>query len=249
MEIDFYDKVAEKFGSYSSGVEVIKEFPGEDPEERFKSELLQAAGLGIEALDVGCADGRFTISVAPNFKKITAIDISDGMLAAADKLKKETGIKNVDFRKIDLFYNKYFSDIFEVIYSRRGPTDYLEFERLLVRGGRYVGIKIGEQDAQGIKEVFGRGQNYGKRNEPALKRDLKELEDVRFNVLYTGEYLYTEYFKTSADLSNYLERVPIFEDYDPILDRDNLAQYIAEHKTEKGIALQRHRIVIVAEKK
>ncbi|KKT54236.1 MAG: Methyltransferase type 11 [Candidatus Woesebacteria bacterium GW2011_GWA1_44_23] len=248
MEIDFYNKVAEKFENYSTEVDMQKEFPGEDPEERFISELLQAADSRIEALDVGSRDGRFTLSVAPNFKKITAIETSDSMLETACKLQKETGITNVSFRKIDIFHNQYFSEIFGVIYSRRGPTDYLEFERLLVPGGKYIGIKVGEQDARAIKEIFGRGQNYGKWNEPVLKRDIKDLEDVWLTVSCAGEYLYTEYFKTSVDLSSYLEKVPIFEDYDPIKDRDNLARYIAEHKTEKGIALQRHRIVLVAEK-
>ncbi|KKT32177.1 MAG: hypothetical protein UW20_C0023G0010 [Candidatus Woesebacteria bacterium GW2011_GWB1_44_11] len=114
MEIDFYNKVAEKFENYSTEVDMQKEFPGEDPEERFISELLQAADSRIEALDVGSRDGRFTLSVAPNFKKITAIETSDSMLETACKLQKETGITNVSFRKIDIFHNQYFSEIFGV---------------------------------------------------------------------------------------------------------------------------------------
>ena len=249
MEIDFYDKVARKFGNYSSGVEIEKEFTNGDPEAAFKNELLRVSGPEIEALDVGCADGRFTLSVAPYFKKIWAIDISEGMLSYANKLKEQTGVSNVTFKNVDIHKNNFLLECFDLIYCRRGPTDYQTFESILVPGGYYVEIGIGEQDARDIKEVFGRGQGYEKWNKPVLEKDIIELMGLRFNIICAGEYKYMEYYKNSADLSRFLESVPIFTDYDPVADRDHLARYIATHKTEKGIALPRHRIVLVGQKK
>lgn len=41
MTVDFYDKVAGKFGKYSTGVETVDVFPNGKPEEEFKSQLIE----------------------------------------------------------------------------------------------------------------------------------------------------------------------------------------------------------------
>ncbi|MDP3918126.1 MAG: hypothetical protein Q8Q30_03065 [Candidatus Woesebacteria bacterium] len=50
---NFYDKVANKFGNYSSGVKYTKEFLSEDPEEDFRSYLIEYSGTDKKVLDVG----------------------------------------------------------------------------------------------------------------------------------------------------------------------------------------------------
>lgn len=92
MSYKFYDKVAKKFGDYgSTGSMRTKECLDREPEDVFKEKLLKESSKDKIALDVGCADGRFTLSIAPNFKKIIAIDLSEGMLSSARKLQKEKG--------------------------------------------------------------------------------------------------------------------------------------------------------------
>ena len=122
-------------------------------------------------LDSGCADGRFTLSIAPHFKKIIAIDLSKDMLNAAKKLQKDKGVSNVDF--------KY---------------------------------------------------------------------DVGFKIVFAQDYLYNEYYFSSADLDLFLQGVPIFEDYDSIKDSKLLKKYISQFQEKKGIRFPRHRVVIVAKK-
>ncbi|HJY98113.1 MAG TPA: class I SAM-dependent methyltransferase [Patescibacteria group bacterium] len=246
MPGDFYDKVAKKFGKYSSGIEYIKECPDGDPEEIFKDQLIKHAGKNIRALDVGCADGRFTLQVAPFFKEILAIDTSEGMLSAAKKFQEEAGVTNVNFEKMDFFNNNLPSDSFNLVNSRRGPTDYPEFYRLLKTKGFYTGIRIGNLDTKELKETFGRGQDYDKMNTPVLESDSKRLKDAGFDITFAREYSYSVYYKSIDDLSKALESVPIFEDYDPVKDRENLEKYAAAHTTPKGIHLPRHRVVFVA---
>ena len=116
---NFYDKVAKKFGQYHTGVKYSKECPAGDPEEVFKKNLLELSGKAKIALDTGCADGRFTLSIAPHFKKVIAIDLSKGMLKAAKKLQKDKGMSNVDFKYMDAHRIEYPDKTFDVIYNRR----------------------------------------------------------------------------------------------------------------------------------
>lgn len=245
---DFYNKVAKKFGGYKTSAKYHSEYPTGNPEEVFKAKLLELANHNSTVLDIGCADGRFTLSLAQNFKKIIAVDFSDGMLNSAKKNQKEQGVINVSFEKQDASGMPYADNSFDLIYSRRGPTYYKEFFRLLKNGARYVEIQIGEQDAKSIKEVFGRGQDFGKWDTAKIQENTKEIESVGLKVIFAQDYVYDEYYETPEDLQNFLEGVPIFEDFDPKKDKEFLNQYISLYTTNKGILLSRHRVVIAAEK-
>lgn len=247
MPKDFYDKVARKFGKYQTGARRTDEFPHGDPEAVFKEKLLQASGKDKLVLDVGCADGRFTLSISEYFKKVIAIDTSKGMLNSAIKRQKEAHINNVEFIEQDVHKITY-SGIFDVIYNRRGPIDYPLFYKALEPNGLYTEVDIGEKDAQTLKETFGRGQNYGSWNKSELEKDKQEIISAGFNILFAQDYLYNEFYKTYDDLDLFLQGVPIFEDYDSVQDKENLKKYVKKYETDKGIKLERHRVVIAAKK-
>src|SRR3989344_710007 len=98
MSANFYDKVARKFGDYhTEHYRNTMECPNGDPEKVFKEKLLEISGKNKMALDLGCADGYFTLLMAPYFKKITAIDLSTEMLKAAKKLQRQEGVKSAAF--------------------------------------------------------------------------------------------------------------------------------------------------------
>lgn len=246
---EFYNKVAKKFGSYSShSYKSITEYPKEEPEKVFKQKLIKVSGKNKVALDIGCADGKFSLSMSPYFKKIIAIDLSQGMLNAGIKWQKEQKIKNILFKKADAYKTKYKDRTFDVIYSRRGPSKFSEIFRLLKNKGYFVEIKIGEKDTQKIKEIFGRGQDFGDWKESRLKKHKEELKNIGFKIIFSQEYFYDEYYKTEKDLKTFLEGVPIFEDFDAKKDKKCLEKYTKLYKTKKGIKLSRHRLVFVAQK-
>ncbi|MCL5019445.1 MAG: methyltransferase domain-containing protein [Patescibacteria group bacterium] len=248
MSQDFYDKVEKKFGNYLTSSRRVNEFPNGEPEEIFKAKLLELSGKNKVALDVGCADGRFTLSMAPNFKKIIAIDTSKGMLKAAERNKKATKVKNADFVCQDVHKMGFPEDFFDVIYDRRGPDDYPLFYKQLKPGGFFLQVDIGEKDTKDLKKVFGRGQNYGKWNISELKKDVEEIEKAGFTIAYAQDFYYNEYYLSYKDLDIFLQGVPIFEDYDSEKDGKYLEEYVEKFQTEKGINLPRHRIVLVAKK-
>lgn len=246
MPDNFYDKVAKKFGDYHTAhYRNTAECLNGDPEKVFKEKLLKHSGKNKTALDLGCADGYFTLLLAPYFKKITAIDLSKGMLAAAKKLQRKKEVKNVSFEKQDACKTGYKDGQFDVIYSRRGPTPFIEAFRLLKPGGYFVEIDIGEQDCRAIKEVFGRGQSFGKWNVSQLAVDKKEAGKAGFKAVFAQDYFCDEYYPAYEDLDIFLQGVPIFEDFDSEKDRSFLEKYVEKYKTEKGIKLSRHRVVIV----
>lgn len=247
-ETDFYNKVARKFGDYSTGSERITECPDKDPEEVFKTKLLELGSKQKTVLDVGCADGRFTLSIAPYFKKVVAIDMSDGMLRAAKKLQKAQGAKNVSFEKQDAFHTDYPDNLFDVIFSRRGPTPFNESFRLLKSDGYFVEIDIGEQDCREIKEVFGRGQGFGTWGSSRGKIVKQRAKAAGFEIVFVKDYFCNEYYPTYQELDLFLQGVPIFEDFDSERDRKFLKEYTDKFTTRKGIKLARHRVVSVLHK-
>lgn len=248
MSSNFYDKVAKKFGDYHTAHHKhTTEYPNGDPEKVFKEKLLELVGKDKVALDVGCADGYFTLSVAPYFKKIVAVDLSKGMLKAAENLQKEKSIKNVSFEYQDVRKIPYEDLSFDIVYNRRGSQDFPQFFRVLKNGGYYIEIRIGENDARVLKEVFRRGQGYEKW-QSVLKEDTEELEKSGFKVMYTKEFFYDEYYLSYGDLDIFLQGVPIFEDFDSVKDRRLLEEYIAKFQTPKGVRLPRHRVVTVSKK-
>lgn len=246
MSKDFYDKVASKFGNYNTPANYVREYFEGDPEGIFKQKLLEVSSLSKVALDVGCADGRFTLSIASAFKRVVAIDTSEGMLAAAKRNQKELEIENVNFVNQNVHTMTFTPNSFDIIYDRRGPTDYPSFKRLLKPGGYFLDIDIGEKDTQGIKEIFGRGQNYGKWNESVLIKNKEASQKEGFEVIYAKDFEYNEYYPSYEDLNVFLQGVPIFEDYDPVKDKKYLEEYAKKYQSKKGINLPRHRVVTVS---
>jgi SAM-dependent methyltransferase len=251
MTTNFYNKVAKKFGGYAFGkshVERLSEYPNGDPEKIFKKKLLSLTNEGKNVLDAGCGDGKFAFQIAKYFLNITGIDTSGELLKIAREKQNILHVKNIIFKFQDASKTSFADKSFDLIFSRRGPTPFSEFHRLLKPSGYFVGINIGEKDCQEIKEIFGRGQGFGKWNTSRLEKDIKELKNVGFEGVFAQDYFYDEFYASFKDLDLFLQGVPIFEDFDSEKDKNFLEEYVAKFKTEKGIKFPRHRVVILAKK-
>ena len=115
MKEDFYDKVAKKFGGYgySSGPVYKSEYPAGNPERIFKQKLLKLSTKSKVALDIGCADGKFTLSVAPHFKKVYGIDTSKINLEIAKSYDKDKRSKNVEYSYQDASHTSFEDSFFD----------------------------------------------------------------------------------------------------------------------------------------
>lgn len=251
MTANFYDKMAKKFGGYGYGhssFKYISEYLCENPEKIFKEKLIELSDKNKKILDVGCGDGIFTFDMAKYYMDVTGIDFSKGLLEVAKKKQNELKINNCVFEFQDAEHTSFADNSFDVIFSRRGPTPYSEFYRLLKLNGHLVIITIGEKDTQTLKETFGRGQNYGDFNISRLKTDTEMIKNIGFKTIFAQDYYYDEYYPSYYDIDLFLQSVPIFEDFDSEKDRQFLEKYVTKFTTKKGIKLSRHRVIIVAQK-
>lgn len=252
MSDNFYDKVAKKLGGYGYGndkkVQYISEYPIGNPEEIFKEKLLGLSSKDKTALDIGCADGKFTLSVAPFFQKVFGIDTSRINLDIAKSHSNDERSKNVEYSLQDASRTQFEDSFFDLAYCRRGPSFHKEYHRILKTGGHHFEIGIGEKDAMKLKEIFGRGQNYGKWDNSTLEQDLKELQTLGFRTVFAEDFNYFEYYPSYKDFDLFLQGVPIFEDFDSEKDKKLLQRYVEKFTTDKGIQLLRHRLVMVVQK-
>lgn len=246
----FYDKIAKKFGGYGYGTspQYKSEYPAGEPEKVFKEKLLGLSSKDKIALDIGCADGKFTISVAPFFQKIYGIDISKVNLDIAKSHNDDERSKNVEYSLQDAKHTSFDDSFFNLAYCRRGPSYYEECHRVLKIKGYYLEIGIGEEDTIELKKIFGRGQGYGKWGKSKLNENLKKLQELGFKVVFAENYHYFEYYPSYEELDLFLQGVPIFEDFDSEQDREVLKKYVETFTTDKGIQLSRHRLVMVVQK-
>ncbi len=247
-EQEFYDKVARKFGGYKSEAIYESHFPDGNPEEIFLKQLVKYSGEDKTALDIGCADGRFTFKIAEKFYKIFGIDISSEMLSQAKQSQEEQKVSNVFFQQAEAEKLPFQDRYFDIIYSRRGPSPYAEIGRVVKPGGHYLEICIGEKDTQEIEEIFGRGQGFGRWDISVAKTKTDSLAAEGLRVIFIQDYLYSEIYPDIKNLDLFLQGVPIFKDFDSEKDKSNLRAYSEKFSISHGIELKRHRVVIVAEK-
>lgn len=221
MTTNFYDKVAKKFGGYGYGSlhKHKSEYPNGEPEKTFRDKLLDLASKHKTALDIGCADGKFTLSVASCFKKVYGIDTSKVNLDIAVASSGTTSENNVEYSLQDASKTSFQDSFFNLAYCRRGPTYYKEYHRLLKTKGHYMEIGIGEKDALELKQIFKRGQGYGAWKQSKLEANIKKLTDLGFQILLAENYHYIEYYPSYQDLDMFLQSVPIFEDFDSQKDK------------------------------
>src|SRR3989338_9751472 len=126
MSTNFYDKVAKKFGGYGYGNDINpqyeSEYPRGEPEKVFKEKLLELSSKSKTVLDIGCADGKFTLSIAPYFQKAYGIDTSRENLDVAKSHDEDKRSKNVEYSLQDAKDTSFQDSFFDVAYCRRGPT-------------------------------------------------------------------------------------------------------------------------------
>ncbi len=252
MAQNFYDKVAKKFGGYGYGngvkLRYKSEYPAGDPEKVFKEKLLDLSSRDKTALDIGCADGKFTLSIAPYFKKVYGIDISKENLNVANSHRADERSKNVEYSFQNASHTSFEDSFFDIAYCRRGPSYYEEYHRILKANGYYVEIGIGEMDTIELKKIFGRGQGYGKWDRSTLDENLIKLQALGFKVVFSENFYPFEYYPSYGEFDLFLQNVPIFEDFDSEKDKVLLQKYVEKFSTDKGIMLSRHRLVMVLQK-
>ncbi|MEU6347342.1 methyltransferase domain-containing protein [Streptomyces sp. NPDC046977] len=245
MNPDFYSRVADEFGGYTSGGLRTDVFPDGDPEAAFDELARGVGGPHVRLVDVGCADGRSLLRIAPAFGSVLGVDMSEAMLEAAERRRAESGPAGVRFERRDASRTGLPEGEADVLTSRRGPLFPGEFLRVLRSGGHLIYMGIGERDARVLKETFGRGQLYGRWDgRPVMDEVVEELTEAGFTVVLEKTFRTVEFYHSPVELDTFLRQVPIFEDYDTVADQAAFERYVASAGSGRGIRLDRHWFVV-----
>ncbi|TWD92369.1 ubiquinone/menaquinone biosynthesis C-methylase UbiE [Neobacillus bataviensis] len=98
-----------------------------------------------ELLDVATGGGHTANAFAPLVKRVTAVDLTQEMLTAAEKFVKGNGNQNVEFIKGDAENLPFSNDTFDVVTCRIAPHHFpninefiKEVFRVLKQGGQFL---------------------------------------------------------------------------------------------------------------
>ncbi|MFE0379557.1 class I SAM-dependent methyltransferase [Streptomyces inhibens] len=247
MNPEFYSRVADEFGEYTSGGLRTDVFPDGDPEAAFDELARGLGGPDGRLVDVGCAVGRSLLRIAPAFGSVLGIDMSASMLESAERMREEVGLGGVRFERRDASRTGLPDGEADVLTSRRGPLFPGEFRRVLKPGGHLIYMGIGETDVRELKETFGRGQLYGRWDgRPVMDEVVEELTGAGFTVVLEKAFRTEEFYHSPVELDRFLRQVPIFEDYDTAADRVPFERYVASAGSDRGVRLDRHWFVVQA---
>lgn len=98
-----------------------------------------------ELLDIATGGGHTANAFAPQVKRVTAVDLTQEMLLAADKFVKENGNQNVEFVKGDAEDLPFLNNSFDIVTCRIAPHHFpninqftKEVCRVLKQGGQFL---------------------------------------------------------------------------------------------------------------
>lgn len=173
--------------------------------------LLEHALQGVgSALDVGCGDAQTLLDCAGLFTKGTGLDESEYAICQAHQDAKRRGIQNVEFVLGKAIGLPFESEVFDFIFSERGPLGHadctlIEALRVLKPGGR-IFIETGGWSGPGrtlltnLDEERERFERLGVRLEILANR----VEQHRFRDLYA-------WFEMQCTVWRYFENEPPFQ--------------------------------------
>ncbi|MFA6514046.1 MAG: class I SAM-dependent methyltransferase [Patescibacteria group bacterium] len=231
---------------FKSGAQVVC---GAKP--AFLKLLVENISKDFVVLDLGCGSGELTTQLSRHCKRIIGIDCFANYIKTANKDKKNQKIENVLFKVQDGRKLSFKDEMFDVVYSSRGPVSansifFKEALRVLKKDGLLIEETIGETDKIELKKIFNRGQNFPyfiKKRESVQKL----FDQFKLKKVLLKDFVYHQKFSSLNAVVRTLERTPIIADFDKKKDTKYLAQIELMHK-KGGIILRAHRLWWIAKK-
>ncbi len=239
---EFYDSVGKRIGWDFSKLD--KRVTVRNQKWDFVAVVKKYINKNCTFLDLGTGSGEKIIPLAKNCKRVCGIDNSKYMIT---KAKQNVKLKNAEFKIGDNNSIPYQNKTFDLITSRHAPINFKEAHRVLKEGGLLITQQVGERDKQNIKDVFGRGQSYGKTHGKLITDHIKKAQDVGFNVLVKDHYHSTEFYKV-PDLIFLLEHTPIIPKFNVKKDISRLRIIEKKFKSKFGIRTSSCRFILVLKK-
>jgi ubiquinone/menaquinone biosynthesis C-methylase UbiE len=255
--ISLYDVVAERLRAY--GPEAVEGLRGRaekpDPEDRFTALVHERLKADDVVLDVGCGDGTWLrLIAAPRAARTVGVDYGIARLEQARDAQRRVPLPSLTYAWCDARHLPFADGAFSVLINRRGPLTasdaYMrEGCRVLRTGGLMFEIGIGEQDANEVCSLFGRGQMYGEpARGPRIDRLQAFLREYGFTPLLAESLMTRVRFEGRAGLVFLLETTPMMPDFDRERDAASVDEVVRRYSSEGQVVLTMHRTIVIAQK-
>jgi SAM-dependent methyltransferase len=253
-------ELARKYGGYASftetdGAPILTKDWGDSAADEIDRLLDRYTGPESIVLDLGCGAGQTLCRLAPCVHAIYGFDQEEDLLTAARERSASRGTTNATFLLGNVSKAEDVAELpdatITLAFSRRGPNLTGAFLPKLVPDALLVQELVSEQDAAGLKEIFGR--------KPFLPRS---HGDADWLIGYYGglemlpvsakSFWSEQYFRDAEHLALNLTQGATLSNwwmpplpYEPERDRAALELYARYNRTLDGIRVLRHRRVYV----
>ncbi len=95
-------------------------------------------GPGRDALDVATGGGHTALALSPHYRRIVASDLTDPMLASAERFIRSQGVTNVEFERADAEDLPFPNAAFDTISCRIAPHHFARIERFVQEVARVL---------------------------------------------------------------------------------------------------------------
>ena len=198
-------------------------------------------------LDIGTAEGNRFLKISGRINKGVGIDIEPAMVLLAKKNGRSFG--NVTFRVMSADKLVFPKGTFDIVISRHAPLNFEDIFRVLKPKGIVITQQVHETDKLNLKKAFGRGQGYkvsGKRR--LIDRYSAQARKAGFKITRREISNMPYYFADRAKLIKFLEMTPTIPDFGSRKDYEVLDDFVAKHRTSKGIKTNTSRFLLELKK-
>ena len=241
----FYESVGKKIGwdfSDLTSRTIVK-----NKKWNFYREVAKFLDKNKILLDIGTGSGEKLFNLTVKCNKIVGIDNSKAMIEKANKKLAAIGAKNIEFKFADANRLPFKTEEFDVVSCRHSPFNMKKVFGVLRKNGIFITQQVGERDKQNIKNVFGRGQSYNKKDGSLIEKYCGQAEKLGFKILRKDHYCATEYYK-SSDLVFLLENTPIIPNFNREKNHKFFEEIIKKFNTKYGIKTNSCRYLLVLKK-
>ncbi|MEK6969564.1 MAG: methyltransferase domain-containing protein [Nanoarchaeota archaeon] len=241
-------------GAYGAGYAEVPQREDNDPRPYDTlANLERLVNSSFTILDVGCGTAYKTLPLASKCSHFYGLEPSTPLLEKARMGAQ--GVNNVDFMSGKADQLPFSNDCLDLVISLLSPHDAKEAYRVLKPGGIFYLEKVGERDKLNLKQEFG-SDDQGLRGYNCKMVLGERLEIIKTEFLASGFTLidahnifYNCYYPTIDDFIFLLEEVNFtVRNFSREKDKDILQQIKQKYMTDRGIATQKHEIVVIGRK-
>ena len=216
------------------------------------NEIAKFTSSNSMLIDVGCGTCAKTLSLAEKVRFFYGVEPSAEMRERVTVDIRSQGITNariIDGKADALPFPDGCCDILTCILAIHSVS---KFSRVLKPGGVAIIEKLTELDKRKLKEFFGRDEKgmRGQFSEFAVGEPIKKIKhelEAYFKSVRIQEGKWLAYLSTDG-LMKLCEETSIVRGFDRDKDAENFGHAISHLQGEKGVCIEHHRILIIAEK-